>query len=578
MSATATPLTLTQREKLAVLRRRQTRELVGHELVALGLKRLGITHVLGVSGNPVDGTMAACAAAGLRVIGMRHQHGAVLAAAAYNYSMGGLHCAAIVSAGPAVTQCATGVLVARDNHWPLLLLGGRRAQALRGRAGFQDFDGQRFFEPLVKSAALAARSGDLQPILRAGCETAQHGEPGPVYIDLAEEALEGMAMPLPADDATPCASSGRTMHETVALDDAALDDGARAFLKSQRPALLIGDGLRWAQAWSELLGLVDEFSCPFAATPLAHGFLSERHPLCLSAARGALVERADLVLVAGTRLDWTLRFGVEIARGAQLFFVGPAAEDAAQAHGRGRALRGDARQVLAGLLQRLRVLQAAGQSSARDAKWLAHAQQTQRTRRAALQGGEAAADQPPSPFEWMRELAAALPADCLTVLDGNVVMSAAQLLLQATLPVSRLTPGNNGCMGTGIPFGIGMRLAHPDRPVVVICGDFAFGQTMMELETAVRHRTHIIVIVANNGGPGGSTRQAAYYPGSGSEPVCLYTPGVRHDLMVAAMGGLGLRVQRRGELAAALHRALQHDGPSCIDMVTCETTDLVALV
>jgi 2-hydroxyacyl-CoA lyase 1 len=102
----------------------------GHDIVALTLRELGITHVFGIGGVPVDATLGACARAGLRVIGTRHQQGAVLMSLAYNYVSGGLHSAVIVSAGPAVTNCATGVLAGKDNCWPLLVIGKRPVRAV----------------------------------------------------------------------------------------------------------------------------------------------------------------------------------------------------------------------------------------------------------------------------------------------------------------------------------------------------------------------------------------------------------------------------------------------------------------
>ncbi len=82
-----------------------------------------------------------------------------------------------------------------------------------------------------------------------------------------------------------------------------------------------------------------------------------------------------------------------------------------------------------------------------------------------------------------------------------------QHLLPSYLPVSRLTAGNNGCMGVGIPFGIAAKLALPTRMVIAICGDFAFGLSAMEMETAVRLRVPVIIVVANNDGNGGTANQ-----------------------------------------------------------------------
>src|SRR5574340_1249695 len=125
--------------QLASLGRRAS--LNGHEIVARRLRANGVTHVYGVTGPPVDEMLAACGKQGLRVIATRHQQASVQAAAAHNYLAGGLKAVVIVSAGPGVSNCATGITIARDNHWPLLVIGGRRPLAMRDMGAFQALDG-----------------------------------------------------------------------------------------------------------------------------------------------------------------------------------------------------------------------------------------------------------------------------------------------------------------------------------------------------------------------------------------------------------------------------------------------------
>ena len=112
-----------------------------------------------------------------------------------------------------------------------------------------------------------------------------------------------------------------------------------------------------------------------------------------------------------------------------------------------------------------------------------------------------------SPWRLARELRDALPKDAITVFDGNLVMAACQRMIPAHFPASRLTPGSSGGLGVGIPYAVAAKIEHPERPVVAICGDFAFGLGAMELETAVRHNVPIVVVIANNDGNTGSLRQ-----------------------------------------------------------------------
>ena len=147
--------------------------------------------------------------------------------------------------------------------------------------------------------------------------------------------------------------------------------------------------------------------------------------------------------------------------------------------------------------------------------------------------------------------------------DANVNMLVAQEVIPCVEPVTRLNAGTNGCMGVGVPFAIGARLARPDRPVVAICGDSAFGFSAMELETAVRHRVSVTIVVANNGGMSGARVQTAYYPQT-HERVAMYGADVRYEQIAEAVGGHAEYVESLPDLEPALERALDCGMASCI--------------
>ena len=134
------------------------------------------------------------------------------------------------------------------------------------------------------------------------------------------------------------------------------------------------------------------------------------------------------------------------------------------------------------------------------------------------------------------------------------------------LPASRLTAGTNGCMGGGVPFGIGAKLSQPNRPTIVISGDFAFGLNGMEMETAVRYNVPVIVILVNNSGATGALIQNAYYP-KGHEPVSLFNQNIRYDQIVKALGGHGEYVRDPMELIPALKRSIASGKASLINVI-----------
>jgi thiamine pyrophosphate-dependent acetolactate synthase large subunit-like protein len=144
-------------------------------------------------------------------------------------------------------------------------------------------------------------------------------------------------------------------------------------------------------------------------------------------------------------------------------------------------------------------------------------------------------------------------------------MAAAQHVLPAYLPVSRFTAGTNGCLGVGVPFAIGAKLAQPGRPVVAICGDTAFAFSAMDMETAVRHNIPVVIIVANNDGNSGGIMQRAFYPEE-SERITMFQPAIRYEAIMGAFGGHAEFVERPEELQPAMNRAVASGKAACINV------------
>lgn len=163
----------------------------GHTLVARSLRRLGVTHVYCLAGTPIREVFSKCAEVGIRPIGVRHQQAGVMMAIAQNYMTGRLTAVALISAGPAITNAATSILVARDNCWPLVVLGGRRPLDMRGMGSFQELDAVPIFKSLTKWAVLVEKTSQISPYLEQAFHIAVSGRPGPVYLDLPEDVLTG---------------------------------------------------------------------------------------------------------------------------------------------------------------------------------------------------------------------------------------------------------------------------------------------------------------------------------------------------------------------------------------------------
>ena len=542
----------------------------GHQLVAETLSAVGIGYCFTVPAVPVYGTAAACARVGIRVIGARHQQAAGLMALAQGYVGGRPNAVALVSPGPAATNVATALLFAHDNCWPLVVLGGRYPQEAEGKGYFQALDAARLFRPITKWSATADSAAVLPAMIAQAFEIAFSGRPGPVYLDLPEDVL---ASRVPTDMAAGSDIVARTRGEGIGVgtelpapDGDAVTRAAEALVSAKRPLLIVGKGLRWTQPWDDLRTLVERFDIPFVASPMGRGALPDDHPLSFGAVSWAAQSQADLVMILGARLDWTFRYGAAIGRNATLVQVDVESSE----FGRNRmaqvAVQADAGRFLAALLERLGALGPQRANGARDPRWLQNLEVARARRRAEIEALARSEATPITPHRLAREVRDVLSRDAILVVDGNVIMAAAQQVIPSFLPASRLNAGSGGCMGVGIPFAIGARLQQPQRVVVALCGDFAAGLSLTEMETAVRHRVPVVIVVANNDGNSGSLRQKAWFPPDYPERVTMFQPGVRYDRVMEAFGGYGEHVERPGDIGPALQRAIASGRAACVNV------------
>jgi thiamine pyrophosphate-dependent acetolactate synthase large subunit-like protein len=181
---------------------------------------------------------------------------------------------------------------------------------------------------------------------------------------------------------------------------------------------------------------------------------------------------------------------------------------------------------------------------------------------------------PMSPYWMMKEIRDTLPREAICITEGNVSMTVAQPVIPAFMPASRMDAGTNACMGVGIPFAIGAKVACPERPVVAVVGDYGFSLSAMEMEVCLRHRVPIVVVVANNQGNNGAIKQKLYFPDHAAELVTMFQPGIEYDRILQMLGGQGRTITDPYLLKPALADAISSGAPACINVVVDPDTPL----
>jgi acetolactate synthase-1/2/3 large subunit len=491
------------------------------------------------------------------LIDVRHEASAVFAAEA-SAKLGRVPGLAVLTAGPGVTNGVSAITTAHFNGSPVLVLGGR-APALRwGSGSLQEFDHPPLLSTITKYAATAGTLADVPTVVSAALEAATTPHRGPAFVDIPLDVAFSVAT-LPAP---PPVASRRPDPEPEDLQTV-----ARAVAAASRPVLVLGSDV-WADGASDVARhFAEELGIPVVMNGMGRGTLRASAELNATRVRGAAFGGADLVVVAGTPLDFRLGFGSFGGKdGAPPADVVHLADSPAGVAGHvplvGSAA-GDLGAVFAGILDRL-------PRRPDTTAWLARLRDLDAAARERLDA-EVASEGADGihPARVYGELRSVLDPDAVVVGDGGDFVSYAGRLVEQDRPGCWLDPGPFGCLGTGLGYTIGARVTRPDAQVVLLLGDGAAGFSLMDVDTLVRHRMPAVLLVGNNGiwGLEKHPMRAVY----GYDVAAELQSGCRYDQVVTALGGGGELVTDAAELGPALRRALAESRasslPYCVNVL-----------
>jgi len=532
-------------------------ELTGGELVARVLKQAGVGHVFTLCGGHILPIYDGCLKEGIGIVDLRHEQAAAHAADAYARLTRNVG-VALVTAGPGVTDAVTGVANAYAARSPLLLIGGAAPLGLRGLGALQDMEQVPLLRSITKGAWSVPETRQIPEVLTTAIRVALSGRPGPVFVeipvDLLLTTLEDRLAPIP---------SGYLHRAPVPGDVAAIERLAQLLAGAVRPVVMAGSGVYWDDAAAALAAFADASGVPVFMNGAGRGCLPADHPLAFAQARPIALGQADVVLVLGTPLDFRLGYGrpPTFAEDTRVCMVDC---DAAEL-GRNRRLDVGIAGHIGRVLEQLAWALPRG-AAARFADWRARLIAAEREARAALEAQGASADIPISHYRWAAEIARSVTPETIVVGDGGDVIGCAAKMVALHRPGQWLDPGPFGCLGVGPPFAIAAKLLHPDRRVLLVAGDGAFGLNGIDLETAVRFRLPMTCIIGNDGGWGQIRNPQLSFFGE-DRAVATSLPTTRYDQMVEALGGRGVLVREPKEIAVALERALASDDVWCINVV-----------
>jgi acetolactate synthase-1/2/3 large subunit len=523
----------------------------------------GVDMFFGIPGGPVCPVFEAIRLTpGARLIESRHETHAAFAAALYHRASGRVP-AVVVTAGPGITNAATGIASASLERAPMLIIAGDVAWATTGGRMAQDcgpegISVETMLASVTRAQVRAAHSRSVVSQALAALELACNPIlPGPALFVLPLDRAMGECDPI--DTPPRLASwSARPPAESVRRTACLLRD-------ARRPLIVLGAGCRGNEA--AVRDLVDACSVPFVTTPRAKGIVSERHPRSLRNggmaasiwARRYTASPVDVCLALGTDLDDT-SMGPTRYVGDEGVLVHVDLD--ARVFGRNvrTALGVNADLGLFASALREEVTAAAGLANRAARRALRDARSV-----SPFDVPDPSRDEtfPVAPHRLVADLEAAVDRRARFVTDIGEHMLFALHYLTAKAPEAFHVQLNLGSMGSGIAGAIGLALADPSNPVVCITGDGCMQMSGMEALVAVRERLPILFVVFNDGRYNMVHHGMRQIFGAAAP---YDAPPVHFAAWAGALGMPAAVVSRPGELTRTLvDSLLASGGPALID-------------
>jgi thiamine pyrophosphate-dependent acetolactate synthase large subunit-like protein len=513
--------------------------LTGSHLLGKALKHHGTEVIFCLMGGPMHQSMRTAMAEGIRCFDVRHEQAAAMMATAYSRVLNrpGV---CMACSGPGVMNLVTGVGQANADCTPLIVLGGAYPVSQHGIGAFQELDQVALMRPITKWAERIYDAERIPEIVATAFRVATSGKPGPVYLDFPGDVLGNVADEARLEWGAP---HGERVYERPLADPTAIERALALLSAAKKPLVLSGSGIFWSDAASELQEWCETAGLPFYTTPQGRGAIPEDHALCFPHARSSAFKEADFILIVGTRMNYVNSFVAppRFSSSARRVRIDIDPQEIAASRNLDVGIAADAKNALRQLLDA-----APRNLAAKFEGWRTQLADIEERKKDASARKLNSEEQPIHPLRLCREIRDFLDRDAILAVDGKDILDFGRQSIPTFVPRHRLNSGTMGTMGVGLPYGIGAKVARPDKQVLVLHGDGSFGLNAMEIDTAVRHKVGVIVVISLNGGWCGDPNKTR--PGRDLG----YT---RFDKMAESLGCHGEFVEKPADIRAALERA-----------------------
>ena len=529
----------------------------GGSLAARALKDAGVGAIFTLTGGHIMPILDGALDEDIPVIDVRHEQAAVHAADAYSRLNPGRIGCAVLTAGPGVTDGVTGIANAWRANSPILVIGGQGPFSNLRRGSLQEMDHVGMIRPISKWADACYQTDRIPEYIEMAVRTAVSGVPGPAFLEIPMDVL--MA-PASLDDTR--FPTIRATPPTVHPDPADLQATLDVLATAERPVLLGGTGVKWSRGGAALARFAEATRIPVYLNGMGRGMLRADHPQFFNRTRRQAMKECDVFVLIGSPLDFRLRFGAAVPAGARIVQFDMDATLIGQNRSADVGVVGN---IGAALEQLTDLLEASG-LSLDFGEWSDGLRADEDAAAAALESQLTSDESPVDPLRFAAEIRDFIDEDTILIGDGGDIVAQASKVVPVLRENCWMDPGPLGTLGVGMPFALAAQHSFPDRRVLIIYGDGAFGLNGFEYDTAVRFGLPIVGIVGNDAAWGQMLRPQVGIYGADRKVAVDLAP-TRYDLVVEALGGHGEYCKRPDEIRPALERAFASGKPALVNVM-----------
>ena len=465
----------------------------GGHLVAKALKNEGVDTIFTLCGGHIIDIYDGCIDEGIRIIDVRHEQTAAHAADGYARQTGRLGCV-VTTAGPGCTNAVTGVATAFRSESPILHIGGQSSLTQHKMGSLQDLPHVDMMKPITKFASGVFSTERIADMISMAARECFSGAYGPSYLEIPRDILDAEVQT--ARVVIPKPGSYRSSVKSIG-DPADIEKLADILVKAKRPAVLLGQQVWSSRGHEDAINFVRALDIPAYMNGASRGLLPQSDPHHFDRTRSDAFKNADVILIVGTPFDFRMGYGKRISKEATLVQVDQSYATVGKNRDITLGLAGDPGAILAAVSQAVTGRVDNGARQQRQ-KWMAELREIEANKLEKLMPMFTTDQNPIHPYRLAYEINEFLGEDTIYIGDGGDIVTISAQAVRPRNPGQWMDPGALGSLGVGTGFSMAAKLAHPNKEVVCLYGDGAFGMTAFDMETAQRFGAPYLAVIGNN--------------------------------------------------------------------------------